>query len=261
MRHRSNIAFVLLAAALFAAPQVSHDLSTLKGEVAACIRGGIFQAFLGLHASESAGAPAAAPARRTDATLASCTAPKPEGTEAKGAPAKAAPRAATQRRSESSPRAELAMLGNPDDKNNAGLPPGGDFAELASLPSAEALKGLRLAMLTQPGNGVEPPPSVARYNAYQGRAGADAARAKFEEIERHAAFVKVSFERGAGAEWVSRVAADAAHVAEDEAKVKTRVVKMKRQVRSCADADEPLCGPRPAPAARPAAPAPVSVGE
>src|ERR1700750_1624831 len=53
MRHRSNIAFILLAATLFAAPQMAHDLSTLKGAVAARVRGEILQAFLGLHANEA----------------------------------------------------------------------------------------------------------------------------------------------------------------------------------------------------------------
>ncbi|HYY98862.1 MAG TPA: hypothetical protein VE642_09745, partial [Pyrinomonadaceae bacterium] len=71
MRHRSNIAFILLAAALFAAPQVAHDLSTLKGAVAARIRGEILQAFLGLHANE----PAAASTQAPRAELASASAP------------------------------------------------------------------------------------------------------------------------------------------------------------------------------------------
>src|ERR1041385_6628309 len=83
MKHRSHIAFILLAAALFAAPQMAQDLSTLKGAVAARIRGEIMQAFLGLHSNESA--PAASQSPRVDASLVACG--RSDKTDAQPAPA------------------------------------------------------------------------------------------------------------------------------------------------------------------------------
>jgi hypothetical protein len=258
MRHRSNIAFILLAAALFAAPQVSHDLSSFKGALAARIRGEILQAFLGLHSSESNGAPAesAAPARRAETVLASCDAPKAEGNEGKGSPvtpARAARRAEANARPDAREQAE--MLGDPADKSNAGIPPAGDLAELASLPR-ESFDTLRLAMLTPPGNGVEPPPpTLVRYDFKTGVA----SREKLSEIEKHAVFVQARFEREAGnSEWIRRVAADAARAAEDNAKVRTRSMK-RRQVRACGGDEAPA--PLPAPAAKAEVPVQVSIGE
>lgn len=260
MRHRSHIAFILLAAALFAAPQVSHDLSTLRGALAARIRGEILQAFLGLHAGESnGGAAVQVPARRAELALASCPASKSAGTEGHGAPAKAAPRAAQRAEAErhAGERSELAMLGNPDDKTNAGLPPAADFAELASL-RREGAGELRLAMLTQPGNGVEPPtPAVALAlrNAPVAKLDA-AAREKFAEMERHAVFVQASLD--GEAEWVRRAASAAARAAEDGEKMKTRVLKLRRPARACPGA---LTTPAVAPAPRPEIPVQVTIGE
>ena len=54
MKHRSVIAFILLAAALFAAPQISNDLSALKSAIGARIRGEILHAFLNLRADDAA---------------------------------------------------------------------------------------------------------------------------------------------------------------------------------------------------------------
>src|SRR3954469_20769653 len=111
MRHRSNIAFILLAAALFAAPQAAQDLSTLKGAVAARIRGEIMQAFLGLHSNESASA-AATQAPRVDAALLACV--ETARPEAQPAPSKTIERPAPARRVE--PRSQTAMLTDPSDK-------------------------------------------------------------------------------------------------------------------------------------------------
>src|SRR5947209_14352780 len=48
MKHRSIIAFILVAAALFAAPQITHDLLTFKSAVGARVRGEIVHAFISL---------------------------------------------------------------------------------------------------------------------------------------------------------------------------------------------------------------------
>jgi hypothetical protein len=248
MRHRSNIAFILLAAALFAAPQVAHDLSTLKGAVAARIRGEILQAFLGLHANE----PAAASTQAPRAELASASAPSADKADARPAP-QAAQRKGGERAScpsqrgeaaaQSSARAQSAMLTDPGEKANAGLPPSAVAAELARLPR-QVLDGTQFAMLTPPGNGVEPPPPAgASYEA--GDARAKAARAKFAELEKNAFFFQARFERGPqGAEWFRRINAEAARAAGTEGRGKAKVIKLRRQGRACGDNAAP-CAPMP----------------
>jgi hypothetical protein len=201
MRHRSNIAFILLAAALFAAPQVAQDLSTLKGAVAARVRGEILQAFLGLHSNESAAAAPQSP--RIEAPLVVCEGDK---SEAQVAQRKGTERTAPARRNESGTRAQSAMLTDPADKTNVGLPPAAVAAELASLPR-QFLDETKLAMLTPPGNGVEPPPPAVAYRYEAGDARTKAARDKFAELEKHAVFVQARFDLEHGvrdARWISR---------------------------------------------------------
>jgi hypothetical protein len=240
MRHRSNIAFILLAAALFAAPQVAQDLSTLKGAVADRVRGEILQAFLGLHSNESASATTRAP--RVEAPFV-CTADKSEPQPA--AQRKTAERAAPAQRVEA--RSQSAMLGDPADKADAGLPPA-VAAELASLPR-HFFDETKLAMLTPPGNGVEPPPPAVAYRYEAGDARAKAARDKFAELEKHAAFVQArfDFERGPkDARWLSRVADEVVRAAGSEgAKGKARVIKIRRQGRACGGGDNTPCAPVP----------------
>ena len=244
MRHRSNIAFILLAAALFAAPQMSHDLSTLKDAVAARIRGEILQAFLGLHSNESSAA-VETQAPRADATLAACSAAKTVAQPAQAAQKKGVERAVPSQRDDA--RAQSAMLTDPTDKTNAGIPPAAVAVELSSLP--QILTESRLAMLTPPGNGVEPPPSFA-YN-YTDDARRKAAPApgldKFAELERHAVYVQARFERGAdGAEWVRRIAEEAVRAAGSEgAKGKARVIKVRRMGRACDGDNNVPCAPVP----------------
>lgn len=226
MRHRSHIAFILLAAVLFAAPQMAQDLSTLKGAVAARIRGQVMQAFLGLHSNEAAAASAQSP--RADASLLACDSPKPE---TKPAPGRTVERTATARRPE--PRSQTAMLTDPADKSN-GLPPSGVADELASLPR-QLLTETRLAMLTPPGNGVEPPPALAyRYESGDARTkAAPAVRDGFRDFEKHALFLQVRFERGADAESIRRAAEQGARVAVEGAKAKARIQKVRRPARDC----------------------------
>ena len=135
MRHRSHIAFILLAAALFAAPQMAQDLSTLKGAVAARIRGELMQAFLGLHSNEAA---TAKQAPRVEASLLACGGEKSEERPAQAAEKRAAERTAPARRAEA--RAQAAMLTDPADKTNAGLPPG-DVNVTAAKGTNNTLRG------------------------------------------------------------------------------------------------------------------------
>jgi hypothetical protein len=261
MRHRSNIAFILLAAALFAAPQVAQDLSTLKGAVAARVRGEILQAFLGLHSNESATTATQAP--RVEAPVVVCKADKPEPQPA--AQRKGSERTAPAQRNEPGTRAQSAMLTDPADKSNSGLPPAAVAEELASLPR-QFLDETKLAMLTPPGNGVEPPPPTVAYRYEAGDARAKATRDKFAELEKHAVFVQARFdlEHGArDARWISRVAEDAARAAGNGGvKGKARIIKIRRQGRTCGGWDNTPCAPVPvASVARPDAATLISDGE
>lgn len=239
MRHRSHIAFILLAAALFAAPQMAQDLSTLKGALAARVRGEIMQAFLGLHSNESGATEQQSP--RADASLLACSeSARPAVEEAQPAPVKTVERAVPARRVET--RSQAAMLTDPSDKINAGLPPSAVADELASLPR-QVLNETRLAMLTPPGNGVEPPPParafVFKSDAVRSKT-APAALDNFKELERHAAFIQVRFERGADAESLQRAAEDFARVAVEGAKSKSRTQKARRPARACGN-DRTAC--------------------
>jgi len=242
MRHRSNIAFILLAAALFAAPQMAQDLSTLKGAVAARIRGEILHAFLGLHSNESAAAATQAP--RVEAPVVVCTAAKQES---QSVARKSAERNVPAQRSDAAPRTQSAMLTDPAEKTNAGLPPAAAAAELASLPR-QFFDESKLAMLTPPGNGVEPPPAVA-YSYETGDALSKAARDKFAALERRGVFVQArfDFERGAKeSQWVNHITEDAKRAAGNEGvKGKARVIKVRRQGSSCGGGDNTPCAPLP----------------
>lgn len=258
MRHRSHIAFILLAAALFAAPQMAQDLSALKGAVAARVRGEIMQAFLGLHSNESAAPAKQAP--RADASFLACGgSAKPETQPTQS---KTVARSTPARRFEA--RSQTAMLTDPADKTNAGLPPAAVADELASLPR-QVLTETRLAMLTPPSNSVEPPPARAfLFESGDTRAkAAPMVRDNFKELERRAVFLKVNFERGADAESVRRAAEGVARYAVEGAKSKPRIQKVRRPARACGG-DKAPCAFAPLPVAsllRPYVSTQISYGE
>src|SRR5437763_16371121 len=104
MKHRSIIAFILLAAALVAAPQVTHDLAALKSALGARIRGEILHAFLSLQASDAVGGTTA---RRAEPALASCKAEAKSEAQATAARAKHG-----DERAHSAPQAEAATQGD-----------------------------------------------------------------------------------------------------------------------------------------------------
>lgn len=237
MRHRSHIAFILLAAALFAAPQMAQDLSTLKGAVAARIRGELMQAFLGLHTNESASPAQQTP--RADASLLACgESPKPEAQPAQN---RTAERPAPARRVET--RSQTAMLTDPADKT-IGLPPQAVAGELASLPR-QALTETRLAMLTPPGNGVEPPPARAfLFESGDARTKAEPmVRGNFKGLEKRAVFFQAHFDLENGvrdAELIRRAAEDAARVYAEGAKSKSKAQRVRRPARACGN-DRTAC--------------------
>src|SRR5688572_15771235 len=88
MKHRSVIAFVIVAAALFSLPQLSHDLQALKGAVGARLHRELLHAFLNLPAGEPAAAATAE--RPAETLLASCPNAKsgPEGIKGRKANAR-----------------------------------------------------------------------------------------------------------------------------------------------------------------------------
>ncbi len=248
MRHRSNIAFILLAAALFAAPQMAHDLSTLKGAVAARVRVEILQAFLGLHANEASAAGTQAP--RAELALVAHAAdksdaqPAPQSAQKKAGERSSCPAQRNEQRNEANAQArtQTAMLTDPADKTNVGLPPSAVAVELASLPR-QVFDATQLAMLTPPGNGVEPPapPVRASYKEDDARKTVESStRVKFAELERHAVYVQARFERdAAGAEWLRRFASEAARAAGNEGRGKTRVIRIRRQGKACGGDNTP----------------------
>src|SRR5215211_9228618 len=71
MKHRSVIAFVIVVAALFSLPQLSHDLQALKGAVGSRLHRELLHAFLSLPAGEPTSAVTVA--TPSDNLLASCT--------------------------------------------------------------------------------------------------------------------------------------------------------------------------------------------
>lgn len=194
MKHRSVIAFVIVAAALFAAPQLSHDLQSLRSGLGARLRGELLQAFLSLHPSD--GAPAAPAARGARTLLASCTKDKAEAPAAKAN--KSEPRAAAERRTEETisqePSVHLAMMTEP------GAGPDGSqaqavYAEMDAVGGALAARGelaTEVAMIIPPGSGLElpPPPPAARAKA---REGAASRRKEAEELRR-VTFVATGFD-------------------------------------------------------------------
>jgi hypothetical protein len=196
MKHRSVIAFVIVAAALFAAPQLSHDLRSLKSAFGSKLRGELMHAFLSLPATEVA--PAAAP-RPAETVLASCD------KERAGAPA------AKPRKDDSgaslSPRAEartaapdqLAMIVEPLSVSgswSAALPAGA-LNGAGEMPRAG---GGEVAMIIPPDSGIEPH-ALARASRAAAREGAKQARKAEEDVR--ATFVATDFD-AKGATWIKQ---------------------------------------------------------
>lgn len=150
MKHRSVIAFVIVAAALFSLPQLSHDLQALKGAVGARLHRELLHAFLNLPAGEpTAAAPVARPA---EMLLASCTPQKRSG-----APTAKSARAEStggHGRSEE----QTAMIGDPqhDPINQVASVKLKEAADrvVATLPELEV--ETEVAMIIPPEYGIDP---------------------------------------------------------------------------------------------------------
>jgi len=256
MKHRSVIAFVIVAAALFAAPQLSHDLQSFRDALGSQLRGHLMQAFLNMPAGEVAPAATAAPlpARTSHETCSKGrTAPRPR----KAAPPPASTRAGL--RAGEADGDELAMITEP-------LPgPGPWTASLAEgtrLRAAELPREVagELAMIIPPELGIEPPPR----RAASAPAGREAERLALKTARGvRVAYVAARLE-GDAAEWVRQGEALQRRLEEglpgayefrlDRDGSKRKVFKVKDGVGPCCTAPAPRA---PRPAAQDAAAAPL----
>jgi hypothetical protein len=143
MKHRSVIAFVIVAAALFSLPQLSHDLQALKGAVGARLHRERLPA-----GEPTSAAPAARPA---ESLLASCPKAKSGAPAAKTAKVEASGRVAGKSFEQS------AMIGDPgnDPINNVAKVEVKEVDKVAaSLPAAQG--EAEVAMLIPPDAGIDP---------------------------------------------------------------------------------------------------------
>ncbi|HEU4594857.1 MAG TPA: hypothetical protein VFS10_06785, partial [Pyrinomonadaceae bacterium] len=147
MKHRSVIAFVLLAAIFAAVPQASQDLSELKSALGQRVRNGIWHALLSLN--ERGGAVQSASRRAPQQhTLASCNAPASPGSKKSSAPSRAAtarPEATEAARHVAA--GDLAMM----------LTPLADIEEKIELQVAEGVQGLVIGKVLKAPSGAPLP--------------------------------------------------------------------------------------------------------
>ncbi len=232
MKHRSVIAYVIVAAALFAAPQLSHDLQNLRSALGSRVSVGLMRTFLSLPSEDGAAVRVGAP-RPAETQLASCPKQGPAAKQRKSQPARAAVRTAEVAGD------ELAMIEPP----------------MLEPPPHESPR--EVAMIIPPDAGINPR-DVARAVA-----GAPAVRVEMVEALRLAGkarvdYVSARFE-AKGGEWHKAEEAlrniEAALPGSYELRLdrngsKTKVLKFRR-------APAPCCAPAPAPAPR--APRPTGV--
>jgi hypothetical protein len=247
MKHRSVIAFVIVAAAMFAAPQLSHDLQSFTSALGSCLNGHLMSAFLSLPAAEGT-TPAAAPLA-AGTQLASC--PKERAARQRKA-AQPAPAARAEVRAAESGGDRLAMIEEPLPVSEpwAARLPGGALVGAAELPREVSDK---VAMIIPPPDGIDPAP--ARPRASGGvRLSAEQARRLAEDVR--VTYVAARLE-GKTFEWKSDEAlrkleeglpgAHGFRVERDGAKPKVTKVRRVAGANCPAPAAAPgACGPSPA---------------
>lgn len=202
MKHRSVIAFVIVAAALFAMPQLAHDLQALKGAAGARLHRELLHAFLSLPAGEPA---AAAPVGRPAATLLASCGRQPSGAKgAKGARGEATGRAEGRDGGKDFERS--AMIGDPanDPINHTALAANRKAADeaVAALPEVEV--EAEVAMIIPPEYGIDPR-AAAKAVASAGGARLDADRFRVEAEGLRVAYAAAGRLEAAGPEWQKAV--------------------------------------------------------
>jgi hypothetical protein len=268
MKHRSIIAFILLAAALVAAPQVSHDLAALKSALGSRIRGEILHAFLNLHARDSAPATAM---RRAEPLLASC---KAEAKSDAQAAATRARRADERAHAAQQPEAathgdagtQLAMLIAPSLVSEESGVEASDVddrliqGKSVGLPRGAAPVG-DLAMIIPPGMGLDTRglPDVAGGEARAKSAGEEqrrSAESRRREVSATTSFEAAKFQGEEALKNLGPLLRDAVWFRATQEGTKIRVLKFRH--RAGAGAKAPAFVPQPAPAAAPAASLPAT---
>jgi hypothetical protein len=162
MKHRSVIAFMLIAAALFAAPQISQDLVAFKSAVGMRLRGELLHAFLSLPSADG-GADTAAP-RRTDVLLATCIRNKSVEPSAKASRSESRASAAphVEARSAESTHEQLAAVVNPSAVTEAWRselsrgPVESVTGKAAEVPRRVPTDAGEVSMIIPPGAGIDP---------------------------------------------------------------------------------------------------------
>ncbi len=245
MKHRSVIAFVIVAAALFAAPQLSHDLQTFKSALGSRLRGELMHAFLSLPAGET-GTTAVVASAPAEMQLASCSKARPAAKQRKSDPAPPA-RAGLREAA----GGEWAMIGEPVQVSEpwaAALLEGPQAVETPHKALGE------LAMIIPPDSGIEPR-GLARVAADAEAGVKDAVEAR--RLSRLVRMAYVSTRPDAkGFEWrrvegalrglEESLPGGAMEFRLEREGTKTKVLKVKQGTAVC-------CPPRPAPRApRPA---------
>lgn len=185
MKHRSVIAFVIVAAALCSLPQLSHDLSALKGEVGSRVHRELLYAFLNLPAGEPI---AAAPATRPAETLlASCPKAKLGTTAAKSGRVEVNGR--SQGRSEANSVEQSAMLGDPvNDPINHVAAARIEKAVGQAVKSLEDVKvETEVAMIIPPESGIDPRGTASALVS------SDVARLEAQQFRVEAARLRVAY--------------------------------------------------------------------
>ena len=186
MKHRSVIAFVIVAAALFSLPQLSHDLSTLKGEVGARVHRELLYAFLSLPAGEPTAA-AAPVARPAETLFASCPKERSGATAARSGRVGATGRAAG--RSEGKSVEESAMLGDPvnDPINHVASARIEKAVGRAFKSLPEVKVEAEVAMIIPPESGIDPRGMASAF------ASSDAARVEAQQLGAEAESLRVAY--------------------------------------------------------------------
>ena len=188
MKHRSVIAFVIVAAALFSLPQLSHDLQTLKGAVGARLHRELLHAFLSLPAGEPTSAVTVQ--SPSENQLASCT---KEESDAK--PGKVATPGRVEGRTAGRTFEQSAMIGDPanDPINHVARAEVNEAADVvvASLPEIKA-ETAEVAMLVPPDSRMDP---RAAANTLVSN---DVARAETDKLRAEAGGMRVAYVTAAG---------------------------------------------------------------
>lgn len=240
MKHRSIHIFILLAAVLIAAPQVSQEISALKGAVGRRVKAEILDAFLSLQSVDAARPAAPAP----DTLPATCDATTPRRKD-DGGHARPATQVEVHARREVP--AEVAMLVEPTVEVAALRPePPAPAAPVAPVSRFEThdeklARRLEVAMLVPPDADSGPARPALREAAGVKRAAAQ--RKRVEGLEQQAASIEVRFADTlelhglTEAEILSRV--DALRRAGVDLRLsaprpQTRVLKVKRAARPAA---------------------------